>query len=157
MSVRTFLLPDLGEGLTESEIVSWHVAVGDKVTLNQVIAEVETAKAVVELPSPYEGIVSRLHEAAGSVVEVGAPIVSFDVGGDAPSGPVSPSEKAAHGTAAGAAPAGPVGEPLKRTPNLVGYGAVPEKGGRPARRRWLTVQPPAPAAGSAPAAPASIL
>ena len=160
--IREFRLPDLGEGLTESEIVSWRVAVGDKVTLNQVIAEVETAKAVVELPSPYAGTVSRLHEAAGSVVEVGAPIVSFDVGGGAaPAGPDGTAAQgtasggtAAQGTAAGVAPAGPVGEPLKRTPNLVGYGAVPEKSGRPARRRWLTGdQPPAPAAGYAPAEP----
>ena len=160
--IREFRLPDLGEGLTESEIVSWHVAVGDKVTLNQVIAEVETAKAVVELPSPYAGTVSRLHEAAGSVVEVGAPIVSFDVGGGAaPAGPGGTAAKgtasdgtAAQGTASGVAPAGPLGEPLKRTPNLVGYGAVPEKSGRPARRRWLTGdQPHAPAAGSAPAEP----
>lgn len=161
--IREFRLPDLGEGLTESEIVSWHVTVGDKVTLNQVIAEVETAKAVVELPSPYEGIVSVLHEAAGTVVEVGSPIVSFDVGG-AP-GPAAPAPSgsatggsaaggnAAGGTAAGIAPAAPAnGEPLKRTPNLVGYGAVPEKTGRPARRRWITGdQPAAPAATAAPA------
>lgn len=152
--IKEFRLPDLGEGLTESEIVSWHVAVGDKVTLNQVIADVETAKAVVELPSPYEGTVSRLHEPAGSVVEVGAPIVSFDVGGEA-----SPEGKAAApgGTAAGVAPANlpTAEEPLKRTPNLVGYGAVPEKTGRPARRRWLTgAQPPAEAA-AASAAPSA--
>lgn len=57
---RPFLLPDLGEGLTESEIVSWRVAVGDSVRLNQVIGEVETAKAVVELPSPYTGTVTAL-------------------------------------------------------------------------------------------------
>ena len=152
--IKEFRLPDLGEGLTESEIVSWHVAVGDKVTLNQVIADVETAKAVVELPSPYEGTVSRLHEPAGSVVEVGAPIVSFDVGGEA-----SPEGKAAApgGTAAGVAPANlsTAEEPLKRTPNLVGYGAVPEKTGRPARRRWLTgAQPPAEAAAASAAAAA---
>ena len=58
---RPFLLPDLGEGLTESEIVSWRVAVGDSVRLNQVIGEVETAKAVVELPSPYTGTVTALN------------------------------------------------------------------------------------------------
>ena len=52
-SVKEFTLPDLGEGLTESELVSWHVAVGDKVDLNQVVAEVETAKAIVQLPSPF--------------------------------------------------------------------------------------------------------
>ena len=142
--IKEFRLPDLGEGLTESEIVSWHVAVGDKVTLNQVIAEVETAKAVVELPSPYEGTVALLHEQAGSVVEVGAPIVSFDIGGGG-------------GLADGVAPADLSGsEQLKRTPNLVGYGAVPEKSGRPARRRWLTGVPPQAAAPTAePAAPAA--
>nr|WP_231712959.1 dihydrolipoamide acetyltransferase family protein [Arthrobacter sp. zg-Y820] len=152
-------MPDLGEGLTESEIVSWHVAVGDSVTLNQVIAEVETAKAVVELPSPYAGTVARLHEAAGSVVEVGAPIVSFDVGGE-PDGPAVGGTAAGGtagtaGTAEGLLSAGalPVpGESLKRTPNLVGYGAVPEKAGRPARRRWITA--PAAPATSAPAAAA---
>jgi 2-oxoisovalerate dehydrogenase E2 component (dihydrolipoyl transacylase) len=154
--IREFRLPDLGEGLTESEIVSWHVAVGDKVTLNQVIAEVETAKAVVELPSPYEGIVSALHEVAGTVVEVGAPIVSFDVGGGPDPAAPAPGQTATGGTAAGMAPARPAGEPLKRTPNLVGYGAVPEKTGRPARRRWLTGdQPPAPDA-AAPPAPAPV-
>src|SRR5438094_7075626 len=77
--IKEFRLPDLGEGLTESEILSWKVAVGDSVVLNQVIAEVETAKAVVELPSPYTGTVAALHEQPGAVVEVGKPIVSFEV------------------------------------------------------------------------------
>ena len=63
VSVRHFLLPDLGEGLTEAEIVAWHVAAGDEVALNQVLVDVETEKAVVELPSPF----------AGTVVEVLAP------------------------------------------------------------------------------------
>ena len=62
--IKEFRLPDLGEGLTESEILSWKVAVGDTVTLNQVIAEVETAKAVVELPSPFAGTVAALARAA---------------------------------------------------------------------------------------------
>ncbi|THG35506.1 2-oxo acid dehydrogenase subunit E2 [Glaciibacter flavus] len=82
-----FLLPDLGEGLTESEIVSWHVGVGDDVTLNQIIAEVETAKAIVELPSPYTGTVARLYAEPGVVVNVGEPIVAFDVAGEGDSGP----------------------------------------------------------------------
>ncbi|MCC3269775.1 2-oxo acid dehydrogenase subunit E2 [Arthrobacter gengyunqii] len=146
--IKEFLLPDLGEGLTESEIVTWYVAVGDKVTLNQVIADVETAKAVVELPSPYAGTVAQLHEQAGTVVEVGAPIVSFDVGGGTdPSSGTDSSSKAPAGsaTAEGIAPAAfAPAEPQKRTPNLVGYGAVPERTGRPARRRWLT-EAPAPA------------
>lgn len=77
-----FRLPDLGEGLTESEIVSWHVSVGDAVELNQVIAEVETAKAVVELPSPYTGTVSAIAHEPGTVVEVGEVIIEFDVTGD---------------------------------------------------------------------------
>ncbi|GAP55903.1 dihydrolipoyllysine-residue acetyltransferase component of pyruvate dehydrogenase complex, partial [Arthrobacter sp. Hiyo6] len=80
--IKEFRLPDLGEGLTESEILSWKVAVGDKVALNQVIAEVETAKAVVELPSPFAGVVTALHEEPGTVVEVGKPIVSFEIEDD---------------------------------------------------------------------------
>ncbi len=69
--IKEFRLPDLGEGLTESEILSWKVGVGDTVSLNQVIAEVETAKAVVELPSPFAGVITELHEQPGTVVEVG--------------------------------------------------------------------------------------
>ncbi|MDO5743351.1 MAG: biotin/lipoyl-containing protein, partial [Micrococcaceae bacterium] len=85
---KLFNLPDLGEGLTESEILSWRVAEGDTVELNQVIAEVETAKAVVELPSPFSGVVKKLYEPVGAVVNVGKPIVSFDV--DQASGASSP-------------------------------------------------------------------
>ncbi len=116
VALREFRLPDLGEGLTESEVVAWKVAVGDWIELNQVIAEVETAKAVVDLPSPYAGIVARLLVEAGVTVSVGDPIISVevvevvevveiveiaDVGGD-----TEPSD----------AP----------PPNLVGYGAAPE-------------------------------
>ncbi len=119
--IKEFRLPDLGEGLTESEIVSWKVGVGDTVTLNQVIAEVETAKAVVELPSPFAGVITALHEQPGTVVEVGKPIVSFEVPDDAGASP------------AGAAPA--EAEVPKRQPNLVGYGAVVESSGRPVRRQ----------------------
>ncbi|QCO97648.1 2-oxo acid dehydrogenase subunit E2 [Arthrobacter sp. 24S4-2] len=117
--IKEFRLPDLGEGLTESEILSWKVAVGDTVALNQVIAEVETAKAVVELPSPFAGVITALHEQPGTVVEVGKPIVSFEVAGD-DGGP----------GAGGPAPA----ETARREPNLVGYGAVVEGSGRPVRR-----------------------
>lgn len=79
--IAEFLLPDLGEGLPEAEIVQWHVAEGDDVSLNQTIAEVETAKAIVEIPSPYAGTVQGLHAAAGDVVAVGSPLVSFAVEG----------------------------------------------------------------------------
>src|SRR6478736_5114661 len=116
--IKEFRLPDLGEGLTESEIVAWKVGVGDTVTLNQIIAEVETAKAVVELPSPFAGVVTALHEQPGTVVEVGKPIVSFEIEGDDDGG---------SGAGSGEAPA-------KREPTLVGYGAMPEGSGRPARR-----------------------
>jgi pyruvate dehydrogenase E2 component (dihydrolipoamide acetyltransferase) len=75
---RNFLLPDLGEGLTEAEVVAWHVAPGDTVTLNQVLVEVETEKAVVELPSPFAGTVVELFAAPGATVDVGAPLISIE-------------------------------------------------------------------------------
>ncbi|HLS25028.1 MAG TPA: dihydrolipoamide acetyltransferase family protein [Beutenbergiaceae bacterium] len=75
----TFALPDLGEGLTESDIVAWRVAEGDEVELNQILAEVETAKAVVELPSPHAGRIAALHAQAGQTVQVGAPLIEFEV------------------------------------------------------------------------------
>ena len=117
---KLFNLPDLGEGLTESEILSWHVAEGDTVALNQVIAEVETAKAVVELPSPFSGVVKKLYEPVGAVVNVGSPLISFDVPDNS-------------GAIAGA-PKQPAGDAAQRQPTLVGYGAAVEPSGRPARR-----------------------
>jgi pyruvate dehydrogenase E2 component (dihydrolipoamide acetyltransferase) len=72
-----FALPDVGEGLTEAEILRWHVQPGDVVTVNQVIVEIETAKASVELPCPYAGTVQELHVAEGEIVPVGAPIISI--------------------------------------------------------------------------------
>ncbi|WP_405216740.1 dihydrolipoamide acetyltransferase family protein [Agrococcus sp. Ld7] len=80
--MKTFMLPDLGEGLTDSEIVAWRVAEGDTVELNQPLADIETAKAVVELPSPYEGTIAKLHAGEGETVDVGAPLIDFDLGGD---------------------------------------------------------------------------
>ncbi|WP_304488862.1 biotin/lipoyl-containing protein, partial [Arthrobacter sp. JCM 19049] len=89
-ATQIFKLPDLGEGLTESEVLNWKIQVGEQVELNQVIAEVETAKAVVELPSPYSGVVEQIHAEAGEVVPVGSPLVTFGDGaggaGQAPSG-----------------------------------------------------------------------
>jgi pyruvate/2-oxoglutarate dehydrogenase complex dihydrolipoamide acyltransferase (E2) component len=79
MPERTFVLPDLGEGLEEAELREWLVKEGDEVALNQPLVEVETAKATVEIPSPFAGIVAKLHAAAGDTVRVGAPIVTFDV------------------------------------------------------------------------------
>ncbi len=143
MSARDFLLPDVGEGLTEAEIVVWKVAVGDQVALNQPLIDIETAKATVELPSPYAGTVTKLYGAVGDVVEVGAPLIEIDVAGDAPA-------------PAAAAPAA-AGE--GRTAVLVGYGVATDEGvpTRQHRRRGSTSAPAAPAAVvpvSTPTAPA---
>ncbi|HET9899570.1 MAG TPA: biotin/lipoyl-containing protein, partial [Actinomycetes bacterium] len=78
MSLKQFKLPDVGEGLTEGEILSWHVQPGDTVTVNQILVEVETAKAAVELPSPYAGVVAELHVEEGTTVDVGAPIITIE-------------------------------------------------------------------------------
>ncbi|CAN5343146.1 dihydrolipoamide acetyltransferase family protein [soil metagenome] len=113
--MKDFALPDLGEGLTESEIVEWHVAVGDRVTLNQTLADVETAKAIVQLPSPFEGVIGALYAEPGSTVRVGAPIVGFE------------SAEAV----------------VERNPVLVGYGAPVETGDRPKRKaRSLPAEQP---------------
>jgi pyruvate dehydrogenase E2 component (dihydrolipoamide acetyltransferase) len=112
--VHSFLLPDLGEGLTEAEIVAWHVAPGDTVELNQVLVEVETEKAVVELPSPFAGTVVELSAAVGDTVEVGAPLISVETADGA----------VAHDTAAEPAP--------EKVSVLVGYGPSEPA---PSRRR----------------------
>jgi 2-oxoisovalerate dehydrogenase E2 component (dihydrolipoyl transacylase) len=123
-----FLLPDLGEGLDEAEIVSWRVKAGDQVAVDQVIAEVETAKAVVEVPVPYAGVVAALHVAAGSTVSVGQPLLTIAEADEA-SGSI-----------------------------LIGYGttAAPPSTRR-GRRRRATPPSPAPAAAAPvpPSAPAS--
>jgi len=139
MTNEDFRLPDLGEGLPEAELVQWLVAEGDTVTLNQTIAEVETAKAVVELPSPHAGVVTKLHAAAGDVVEVGATLISFEVEGAGD----DPSTSSGTGSVAEPVEASPSAQE-SATPNLVGYGAAPRGSARPQRR--------ARAAGSRPAA-----
>jgi len=83
---REFKLPDLGEGLTDGEVVRWLVGEGDTITLNQPIVEVETAKAVVEIPAPYAGRVTKLHAAEGASLDVGAPLLSVDTDGGAGAG-----------------------------------------------------------------------
>ncbi|SFS04330.1 pyruvate dehydrogenase E2 component (dihydrolipoamide acetyltransferase) [Microbacterium sp. cf046] len=144
--ITDFRLPDLGEGLPEAELVQWLVAEGDTVALNQTIAEVETAKAVVELPSPYAGVVGTLHAAAGDVVEVGSVLISFDIEGAEPES---------------AAPAAADSESAveeKAQPNLVGYGAAPRGSGRPQRRaRSGAQQPSAPDTAVLEAAPHDVI
>lgn len=123
MTEQTFVLPDVGEGLTEAEIVQWRVAPGDSVAVNDVIVEIETAKSLVELPSPYSGTVGELLASEGSTVEVGAPIItigSTDAGTPAPAAPVSVPEPSDPGGAV-----------------LVGYGtggAVSSRRRKPAER-----------------------
>ena len=81
-NIQTFPMPDVGEGLTEAEVLTWHVAVGDSLTVNQIMVEIETAKAAVELPSPYAGVVTALLVEPGVTVEVGTPIISIDTDAD---------------------------------------------------------------------------
>src|SRR5713226_6589127 len=78
--MRQFMLPDLGEGLKEAEIVTWHVNEGDHVVVDQPLVSVETDKAVVEVPSPWSGRIARLFGAKGDLVKVGAPLVEFAEG-----------------------------------------------------------------------------
>ncbi|KQV25276.1 MULTISPECIES: dihydrolipoamide acetyltransferase family protein [unclassified Microcella] len=156
MTVHEFRLPDLGEGLTESELVEWHVAVGDRVTLNQVLADVETAKAIVQLPSPFAGIVAALHAEPGTTVQVGAPIVSIEVAADAPlASSAAGGSPVAEATPAPAAPSAPapaaeVVEPdapaepaAERQSVLVGYGPAVETGRRPKRKSRSLPERPA--------------
>ena len=103
MAEREFKLPDLGEGLTDGEVVRWLVAEGDAIELNQPIVEVETAKAVVEIPAPYAGTVVKLHAVEGESLDVGAPLISVDTAGGAGS--------PAAGAAAGAVAAEPEPDP----------------------------------------------
>jgi pyruvate dehydrogenase E2 component (dihydrolipoamide acetyltransferase) len=132
--VPEFLLPDVGEGLTEAEVVSWKVQPGDEVVVNQVLVEIETAKSLVELPSPFAGTVSELLVAEGTTVPVGTPLVR--VGGPDASAPAAPGGAA---TTTGAPAAGSGSEPAeeKREPVLVGYGP------RAARRRRRHASPAA--------------
>jgi pyruvate dehydrogenase E2 component (dihydrolipoamide acetyltransferase) len=119
--ILQFRLPDLGEGLTEGEILQWLVQPGDEVALNQPIVEVETAKAAVELPSPYAGVVAELLHAAGETVPVGSPIIAVET--DPLAGP-DPMSSAGNPLLAGIdePPPPPPTDFDARTPVLVGYG-----------------------------------
>jgi pyruvate dehydrogenase E2 component (dihydrolipoamide acetyltransferase) len=161
MSESQFLLPDVGEGLTEAEIVSWKVAPGEQVAVNQVIVEIETAKSLVELPSPFEGTVGELLVSEGETVEVGTPIFTVTAGGEAPATP-APEPEPAEEIAADVASTVSHEEEPKPGSVLVGYGSA---GHGTSRRRRVThpgtaslpvafTGSVAPAAASAPAAPA---
>ncbi|MFD7023858.1 dihydrolipoamide acetyltransferase family protein [Promicromonospora sukumoe] len=124
---QTFLLPDLGEGLTEAEVVQWLVAVGDVVAMDQTVAEVETAKSVVEVPCPYAGRVGVLHAAEGEAVEVGRPLITITAeGADEPEPVSAPASDAA-------AEAYRTEEQAGSGNVLIGYGTSAHPG--PGRRR----------------------
>ena len=149
-SLKQFRLPDVGEGLTEAEIVHWHVNVGDEVTQNQTIVDIETAKALVELPSPFAGVVSELLIPEGTTVEVGTPIIIIDVApAAAADGDVAPVAGGALPVTESALPTvGAVPEMAAgRTANLVGYGPRADS---PVRRRQRQV-PAAVSSGARPA------
>ncbi len=139
--VRRFVLPDLGEGLMQADIAAWHVAAGDEVALNQVLVEVETEKAVVELPSPYAGTVVELLAAVGESVDVGSPLIAIETADPEPGG-ADPAE-GAEGTE-------------EKVPMLVGYGPsdAPPSRRRRAGGRHRTHVPPveAPRTGARPLA-----
>lgn len=130
MSLFTFPLPDVGEGLTEAEIVSWRVKPGDTVSVNQIVCEIETAKSLVELPSPFEGVVHELLAAEGDTVLVGTPIISVEGEGGAMPAPdvveaVADVEASVSHDSAESSPK-----------NLVGYGTGPST--PVSRRRRVT-------------------
>ncbi|MFF2941375.1 dihydrolipoamide acetyltransferase family protein [Streptomyces niveus] len=160
---REFKMPDVGEGLTEAEILKWYVQPGDTVVDGQVVCEVETAKAAVELPIPYDGVVHALRFDEGTTVDVGASIITVDVA------PGTPSEAPAAAPAPPTEPEAEAAEPKGRQPVLVGYGvseastkrrprrgaaAVPEQGAATAaiQAEMNGVPAPAPAALSRPLA-----
>ncbi|GAA2199160.1 dihydrolipoamide acetyltransferase family protein [Sinomonas flava] len=137
---RTFRLPDLGEGLTEAELVRWLVAAGDTVAVDQPVAEVETAKAVVEVPTPYAGTVAELHGEPGATIDVGAPLITI---AEVTSGgaEVTPSEARAvareayrEEERAGARPPAPA-EASGSGNVLIGYGTPGGAAGGRTRRR----------------------
>src|SRR5215207_2326505 len=120
MAVNTFRLPDPGEGLVEAEIISWRVAAGDEVKINDILLEVETSKSVVELPTPFAGTVTALLVNEGDTVEVGTPIVSIDDGVAASA--AGDDGSAGQGGGVDEVAAEPTSAGEARVPNLVGYG-----------------------------------
>ena len=167
--LKQFRLPDVGEGLTEADIVKWHVQPGDKVTVNQIIVEIETAKAVVELPSPYEGVVAGLLVPEGTTADVGTPIISVEVGPDAGGGehppaprgstsadlvPPPPAEAEAEiGTEPGIE--GTLAPKEERQAVLVGYGVKLGSSSRRARKAPVAPGAAGPTASSAATTPAA--
>ncbi|MEU1393266.1 MULTISPECIES: dihydrolipoamide acetyltransferase family protein [unclassified Nonomuraea] len=163
---REFKLPDVGEGLTEAEIVRWHVRPGDEVKVNQIVVEIETAKSIVELPIPWDGVVAGVLVEEGRTVDVGTPIVSVDTGGEAGGADQGPADqdRADQGLKAladdmvpkppeeGAVEPGAHGSPApkeERQAVLVGYGVKTGASKRRPRKQPAEPIPAAPVANPA--------
>ncbi|MEE4545325.1 dihydrolipoamide acetyltransferase family protein [Streptomyces sp. V4-01] len=155
---REFRMPDVGEGLTEAEILKWYVAVGDTVTDGQVVCEVETAKAAVELPIPYDGVVSEIRFGEGTTVDVGTAIIVVDAGSGAEPA-AGPAAEPPAVKAPAPAPAPAAEEPAEQAPKrqavLVGYGVAPSATTRRPRKQPSGAGQAAPAALNGHAAPAA--
>ncbi|NUW32281.1 2-oxo acid dehydrogenase subunit E2 [Nonomuraea sp. SMC257] len=182
---REFKLPDVGEGLTEAEIVRWHVKEGDAVKVNQIVVEIETAKSIVELPIPWDGVVAGLMAEAGQTVDVGVAIIAVDTAEEGGSPAQAPTGQAASGAdeapgrgealaddmvprppAEGAVEPGVHGSPApkeERQAVLVGYGVKTGATKRRPRKSSPAAAPAAPAgaqraaaAQAVPAQPAAV-
>ncbi|MFI7318000.1 dihydrolipoamide acetyltransferase family protein [Streptomyces venezuelae] len=159
-ALAEFKMPDVGEGLTEAEILKWYVQPGDTVTDGQVVCEVETAKAAVELPIPFNGVVRELRFPEGTTVDVGQVIIAVDVSGGAGGGaPVAeqatvPEPPTATEPVTAAEPEAEPAAPEGRKPVLVGYGVAESSTKRRARKPAAPEASAAPAAAPAPAEPA---
>ncbi len=145
---KEFRLPDVGEGLTEADIVSWHVKPGDTVEINQIIVDIETAKAVVELPSPWAGTVSKLLAAEGDTVDVGTPIIAVDVATATAGGEAAAVAQTARTGQEPPRPDASEQDQHARQAVLVGYGVKPGATTRRPRKTTATrpaSYPPTPA------------
>jgi 2-oxoisovalerate dehydrogenase E2 component (dihydrolipoyl transacylase) len=136
--LKRFNLPDVGEGLVEAEILSWHVAPGDTVTVNQIIVEIETAKAAVELPCPYAGVVTELLAEPGQTIDVGNPIIVIDVDPAGTSTPAASNNGSGNGSSPVAATVGGDDSAEQVVATLVGYG--PKQGATKRRPRKATTE-----------------
>ncbi|WP_010525818.1 biotin/lipoyl-containing protein, partial [Nesterenkonia sp. F] len=167
--MTTFDLPDLGEGLTEATLLTWLVSEGDTIVVDQPVAEVETAKSTLEVPSPFAGTVTRLHGAEGDTMVVERPLISVDTGDGAtgpdaaaePSAAQAPTAQAPTAQTAGAldhreeeragaaVPGDPDSAPAQETADegsgnvLIGYGTSESSGARRRRRRRAAASPAA--------------
>ncbi|PZF07860.1 2-oxo acid dehydrogenase subunit E2 [Curtobacterium sp. MCLR17_040] len=157
MAAAEFPLPDVGEGLTEAEIVQWRVAIGDEIAVDQVLVEIETAKSLVELPSPFAGTVTGLLVSEGDTVEVGKPIIRVDSDASVASGAALTPPAEQPGGAAPVAQTAPVSPMVASTPPALAAPSAPVAQTPPAPARAAAPAPvaaaPTPAAAPAPAAP----